>query len=658
MKTAKKDTKTGARVAALGMLGGAILLGLALGTGLLGPAGEAADGLLSGLAGAVAWLLPAEMLLCGAALARGRGFSLFRLLGDGVLALIAAALIHLTWDGSGGLVGEGVGEAARGAFTTTGAFIVGLLLAGLVLAERVKAVALAERIEGMSLGGALSSLRARRVPVLPDHEPASPAPISAWTRYVTGESQGVETEDTEDEDAGGFVATEEDDEDAGVFVATAAAGAEDDTWVDARADGARNQDGRRPSVVCTFELPPTKLLGYTEKERPAASDAQLDAEARLLASTLGAYDVTAKIEHATHGPTVTTFEASLAAGTKLSKVIGLADDLSLTFGRKVRVVPSRPGCVGFEVANEARATVGLRELLESEGFRAAKEKMSLPVVLGRDVRGEGVYADLAETPHVLMAGATGAGKSVGLNVVLASLLYSKTPEELRLVMIDPKVVELQPYARIPHMLLPVVTDASKAVAALHWVATEMESRYQLLAKAGCKNIASYNAKCKAADKLPHVVIVVDEYADLYASQGKAVDALISRLAQKARAAGMHMILATQRPSVDVVTGTIKANFPTRVAFRVAQRVDSRVVLDEQGAEQLTGRGDMLVKMGGSDAALRVQCPMITEAEIEGVTAHLAAQGAPDYDAGVLDPAPAEPKEPKARKGSKKERVWS
>lgn len=649
MKT-KKEPKvkpTGAQLGlVLGMFAGASLLGLALGTGLLGPAGEAAGTVLSGLAGMVAWLLPVEMVLCGIALARGRSFSAFRLFGDAVLALIAMALVHLAWDGSGGVLGEYVGEAARGAFTVPGALIVGLLLAMLVLAERVKAVALAERVErGMpNVMDAFSLLRSRRVPALTDAEVkyARPAPSAKRERHV----DGIEYDVYE----GSFC---EEEEDEGGFVATAAE-TEDDTWADGRAGASK-----RSRVVCSFELPPTNLLGYSEEVRAGADEAQLEGESRLLVSTLGAYDVGATIEHIAPGPTVTTFEASLAAGTKLSKVIGLADDLSLTFGRKVRVVPSRPGCVGFEVGNEARAAVGLRELLEADGFRAATAKMALPVVLGRDVRGEGVYADLAEMPHVLMAGATGAGKSVGLNVMLASLLYSKTPDELRLVMIDPKVVELAPYARIPHMLLPVVTDASKAVAALHWAVSEMEDRYQLLAGAGCKNITSYNSKCRGRGKdvLPHIVIVVDEYADLFASQGKAVEALISRLAQKARAAGMHMVLATQRPSVDVVTGTIKANFPTRIAFRVAQRVDSRVVLDEQGAEQLMGRGDMLVKMGGSDAIVRVQCPMITEGEIEVLTGHLSAQGAPDYDASVLDPAPAA-KDAKARKGGKKERVWS
>jgi len=409
---------------------------------------------------------------------------------------------------------------------------------------------------------------------------------------------------------------------------------------------------RKKSVVQMFTLPSANLLARSGAQGGEDTEEEFHEEGNLLVSTLSAYEVDAKLEDVTRGPTVTTFEVSLAAGTKLAKVVGLADDLSLTFSRKVRVVPSRLGRVGFEIGNEARAAVGLRELIESDGFRSATQAMALPVVLGKNVRGEGVYADLAEMPHVLAAGATGAGKSVGLNVMLASLLYSRTPEELRFIMIDPKVVELQPYAQIPHMLLPVVTDMSKAVAALHWAVGEMERRYQLLASAGTKNIASFNARSKPSEKLPYIVIVVDEYADLFASQGKAVDGLISRLAQKARAAGMHMILATQRPSVDVVTGTIKANFPTRIAFRVAQRVDSRVVLDEQGAEQLTGRGDMLVKMNGADALVRVQCPMITESDIDALTGYLCTQGMPIYDESILALNPAEEsKKSKGRKGA-------
>jgi S-DNA-T family DNA segregation ATPase FtsK/SpoIIIE len=277
----------------------------------------------------------------------------------------------------------------------------------------------------------------------------------------------------------------------------------------------------------------------------------------------------------------------------------------------------------------------------------------LPIVLGRDIQGHPVYADLAAMPHMIVAGATGAGKSVGLNVMLASLLYRRGPDELRLLMIDPKVVELAPYDRIPHMLLPVVTDMKQASNALKWAVDEMERRYQLFADAGTKNIGTYNnwvervrrgdvkrppeSEEPLPERLPFIMIVVDEFADLMMQQGKDVEAAVARLAQKARAAGMHVILATQRPSVDVITGMIKANFPTRVAFRVAQKVDSRTILDEQGAEHLLGRGDMLIKLNGTNETKRVQCPMITEEEVSAITDFLRTQGEPVYDENILKP---------------------
>jgi S-DNA-T family DNA segregation ATPase FtsK/SpoIIIE len=292
--------------------------------------------------------------------------------------------------------------------------------------------------------------------------------------------------------------------------------------------------------------------------------------------------------------------------------------------------------------------------------------------MGRDIVGGPFYADLSAMPHVIVAGATGAGKSVGVNVMLCSLLFRRTPAELRLLMIDPKVVELAPFDGIPHMLLPVVTDMKQAAKALKWAVDEMERRYQAFASAGTKNITTYNRwvdRVRAGelpppdpaemellsggaavtspigeveidapnlpDRLPYIVIVVDEFADLMMQQGKEVEAAVARLAQKARAAGMHVVLATQRPSVDVITGMIKANFPTRIAFRVAQRVDSRTILDEQGAELLLGRGDMLAKMNGANETMRVQCPFISEEEVSAITDHLRKQGSPVYHDDIL-----------------------
>ena len=397
--------------------------------------------------------------------------------------------------------------------------------------------------------------------------------------------------------------------------------------------------------------------------------------AEKLVQTLAHYGVQGKVEDILPGPTVTTYEVSPAPGTKVSKVAGLADDLALALARTVRIVAPIPGKnrIGFEVPNERRVPVNLRELVEDRRFQTLD--VPLPVVLGRDILGAPVYADLASMPHVIVAGATGAGKSVGLNVMLTSLLYRRSPEELRLLMIDPKVVELAPFDRIPHMLLPVVTDMKQAATALKWAVDEMERRYQLFADAGTKNIGTFNgwvsrvrsgeiknpnAKVVIAkdhnglpeeirpldgdvgtaplpEALPFIVIVVDEFADLMMTQGKDVETAVARLAQKARAAGMHVILATQRPSVDVITGIIKANFPTRIAYRVSQRVDSRTILDEQGAEHLLGRGDMLIRLNGTNETKRVQCPWVSEEEVQIVTDHLRTQGEPIYDDNILKP---------------------
>jgi S-DNA-T family DNA segregation ATPase FtsK/SpoIIIE len=407
---------------------------------------------------------------------------------------------------------------------------------------------------------------------------------------------------------------------------------------------------RRPAPRRAFRLPSVDLLAQGKGEDAAVDQDKLQAAAGTLVKTLAQYGVQGKVDGILTGPTVTTYELAPNAGTKVSKVVGLENDLALALGRKVRILAPIPGKnrIGFELPNDKQAKVTLRELIEDDRFEAFEA--SLPVVLGRDTVGNPVYADLASMPHVIVAGATGAGKSVGLNVMLTSLLYRKGPSDLRLLMIDPKVVELASFNRMPHMLLPVVTDMKQAARALHWAVSEMERRYQLLADAGTKSIASYNAWVERVgrgeaqapsgstpEKLPSIVIVVDEFADLMAQQGKdkEVENVVARLAQKARAAGMHLILATQRPSVDVITGVIKANFPTRIAFRVSAKVDSGIILGEGGAEQLLGKGDMLVKLNGESDTKRVQCPWVSEEEVQRVTDFLRAQGEPVYDESIL-----------------------
>jgi S-DNA-T family DNA segregation ATPase FtsK/SpoIIIE len=427
-----------------------------------------------------------------------------------------------------------------------------------------------------------------------------------------------------------------------------------------------------------FRLPAFELLEPPEETSSTVSEETLKANGVLLVKTLLDYGVQCTVEAILPGPTVTMYEVSCEAGTKVSKVAALADDLALGLSRKVRIIAPIPGKnrIGFEVPNDERIPVSLRELVEDQRFDRLADKAPLPVVLGRDIVGKPFYADLASMPHVIVAGATGAGKSVGLNVMLSSLLFKRTPQELRLLMIDPKVVELAPFDGIPHMLLPVVTDMKQAATALRWAVDEMERRYQLFANAGTKNITTYNGWVKRVHagelpppkpeevealspegavvsvpatkhgsdgitlpgKLPYIVVVVDEFADLMMQQGKEVEISVARLAQKARAAGMHVVLATQRPSVDVITGMIKANFPTRIGFRVAQKVDSRTILDEQGAEHLLGRGDMLVKLNGSSETYRVQCPFVSEDEVNRLTDYLRAQGAPEYHDAILQAA--------------------
>jgi DNA segregation ATPase FtsK/SpoIIIE, S-DNA-T family len=427
-----------------------------------------------------------------------------------------------------------------------------------------------------------------------------------------------------------------------------------------------------------FRLPASTMFEAPSAQAPEIDRTKILEHAEQLEKTLRDYDVSGKVVEIHPGPTVTTYEVVCEAGTKVSRVAGLADDLALGLSRKVRIIAPIPGKsrIGFELPNDERIPVNLRELIEDERFAKLSEKAPLPVVLGRDIVGAPFYADLASMPHVIVAGATGAGKSVGLNVMLSSLLMRRTPQELRLLMIDPKVVELAPFDGIPHMLLPVVTDMKQAATALRWAVDEMERRYQLFANAGTKNITTYNGwvekvrrgeepaprvtEVKAItadgdsvtvpkskddgdglvfpDALPYIVIVVDEFADLMMQQGKEVETSVARLAQKARAAGMHVVLATQRPSVDVITGMIKANFPSRIGFRVAQKVDSRTILDEMGAELLLGRGDMLVKLNGGTDTRRVQCPFVSEEEVNGLTDYLRAQGAPEYNDAILKAA--------------------
>ena len=423
-----------------------------------------------------------------------------------------------------------------------------------------------------------------------------------------------------------------------------------------------------------YEFPPLNLLtSPTSIQRHHLSDEALEENARMLENVLDDYGVKGEIVSVRPGPVVTMYELEPAPGLKASRVIGLADDIARSMSAlsaRVSTVPGR-SVIGIELPNQHREKVVLREILASRDFGDGTQK--LPLALGKDIGGDPVVANLAKMPHLLIAGTTGSGKSVAINTMILSLLYKLTPEECRLIMIDPKMLELSVYDGIPHLLSPVVTDPKKAVVALKWVVGEMEERYRKMSKMGVRNIDGYNGRVAdaqakgemfsrtvqtgfddetgdpvfeteefAPEKMPYIVVIVDEMADLMMVAGKEIEACIQRLAQMARASGIHIIMATQRPSVDVITGTIKANFPTRISFHVTSKVDSRTILGEQGAEQLLGMGDMLYMAGGAKIT-RVHGPFVSDEEVEEIVSHLKSFGPPDYAASVLD-GPDEDKE--------------
>ncbi len=411
-----------------------------------------------------------------------------------------------------------------------------------------------------------------------------------------------------------------------------------------------------------FLLP---LLDYLSIPPPAVRDAKLSpaalkANSQELAGVLLDFGVKGKIIDARPGPVVTLYEFEPAAGIKSSRIIGLADDIARSMraiSARVAVVPGR-NVIGIELPNATREMVYLREMLQAQEFIESKAKLGL--ALGKTIGGETVIADLAKMPHLLVAGTTGSGKSVAINTMILSLLYRMTPAQCRLIMVDPKMLELSVYDGIPHLLTPVVTDPKKAVIALKWAVREMEERYSKMSKVGVRNIDGFNARLKEAENqgetitrtvqvgfdhetgeplyetetldfspMPYIVVIIDEMADLMMVAGKDIEGAVQRLAQMARAAGIHVIMATQRPSVDVITGTIKANFPTRISFSVSSKIDSRTILGEQGAEQLLGQGDMLFMMGGGRIQ-RVHGPFVADDEVEQVVVHLKAQARPDY----------------------------
>ncbi|MBL9171101.1 MAG: DNA translocase FtsK [Verrucomicrobiales bacterium] len=443
----------------------------------------------------------------------------------------------------------------------------------------------------------------------------------------------------------------------------------------------------KPIVVASapkignYQLPPMDVLNHPDQNvKPTETKEELMANARLMQSTLAQFDIAVAMGDITKGPTITRYELHPAPGVKLEKISGLANNIAAALkAERINILAPIPGksSVGVEVPNAIKTKVIMRDLLESEEWQHSKAR--LPIALGKDVYGHPIVGDLADMPHLLVAGSTGSGKSVCINAIIASLLYRFSPDQLRFVMIDPKVVELQQYNALPHLVVPVVTDPKKVVLALRWVVNEMEKRYQIFAKVGVRNIKSFNERTKAApapkpaelelpltakkervevnsdgfaveldeeivvprdedivipEKLSYIVVIIDELADLMLVAPADVEMAIARITQMARAAGIHCIVATQRPSVDVITGVIKANIPARIAFQVASKVDSRTILDAMGADKLLGKGDMIFLPPGSSKLTRVQGVLITDQELQGVVDHIAKQGKPSYEMDI------------------------
>ena len=387
-----------------------------------------------------------------------------------------------------------------------------------------------------------------------------------------------------------------------------------------------------------FKLPPTDFLQKPPKTSKSIDENELDDKIKYLIEKLAHFKIEGDVVRTYAGPVVSTFEFKPAANVKVSKILNLQDDLAMALSAEtIRIQAPIPGkdVVGIEIPNETVETIYLRELLEDKLFKSSSSPLT--IALGKDIVGKPFVTDLKKLPHLLIAGTTGSGKSVGINAMILSLLYKNSPDQLRLLMIDPKMLEFSIYNDIPHLLTPVITKPKQAIIALNNMVNEMERRYELMAESRTKNIENYNEKVKreGGEHFPYIVVIIDELADLMMTSGKDVELSIARLAQKSRACGIHLIIATQRPSVDVVTGLIKANLPSRISYRVGQKVDSKIILDQMGAESLLGRGDMLFTPPGAPALVRLHAPWATEEEIEKIVEFIKAQREPNYDKSFL-----------------------
>jgi S-DNA-T family DNA segregation ATPase FtsK/SpoIIIE len=623
---------------------------------------------------------------------RSVGFVLVVLAGTGLLAIKGSATTLLPF-GIGGMLGETLAQVCQRAFGLPGSqlLMVALLLFGVTIFTDLSWGRLLETTGRFTLTGlgSLVPLAGAAIARLPRREP-EPAPAGATaTRELTTD----ELEEDSPRKRRGRREPVMDDAAVdpsparGMRVTPAMGSAPElRTTPEIRLpekrkepQGERLQRERQGALFTPAgdaHLPPLGLLDMADKSKQRGFSAEaLEAMSRLLEIKLRDFGVEAKVVSVLPGPVITRFEIQPAPGVKVSRISNLVKDLARSLAViSVRVVEVIPGksVVGIEIPNEDRETVMLGDVLASRAYEAAKSPLTL--ALGYDISGEPMVVDLARMPHLLVAGTTGSGKSVGVNAMLLSLLYKSTPADVRLIMVDPKMLELSVYEGIPHLLTPVITDMKDAANGLRWCVAEMERRYKLMAAMGVRNLAGFNRKVLDAieagepiadpfwtpdpmvfitedeqlatpptlEPLPAIVVVIDEFADMMMIVGKKVEELIARLAQKARAAGIHLILATQRPSVDVITGLIKANIPTRMAFQVSSKIDSRTILDQGGAEQLLGHGDMLYLPPGSGVPIRVHGAFVSDAEVHRVVANLRANSSPDYLEGILEESASSP----------------
>jgi S-DNA-T family DNA segregation ATPase FtsK/SpoIIIE len=409
----------------------------------------------------------------------------------------------------------------------------------------------------------------------------------------------------------------------------------EDPTADGKEEGPRSLIPAARRLFENYNVPVNDILADWQQGDPTQIDRETRASGATLMQTLEEFKITAELTGIRKGPVITMFEILPSPGVKLSRIVNLADNIALRLAASpVRIVAPIPGkhAVGIEVPNKRRMIVSFREIVALPQFQQSEDE--IPIVLGKDISGEAQCVDLVQTPHLLIAGATGSGKSVCVNSIIASILYRNNPNEVKLLLIDPKIVELKLYNDIPHLLTPVITDPKRSYRALQYCIYEMERRYSLLDALGVRDIRSYNRRVKrqklATQPLPYIVIVVDEFADLMATSGKEMESTIARLAAMSRAVGLHLVLATQRPSVDVITGLIKANIPSRIAFMVASKFDSRIIIDTVGADKLLGQGDMLFTSAWDPVPIRIQGAFMTEEEVESLTDYMRTLGEPDY----------------------------